>query len=95
MKINDKELPTEILEYFKQSIDEMSDKELIEMSKAIPDAIRGFRPNHADPKVIRKRLVPMLASAEAPVQLQKLLQAATIQRKFIAVLSEEAFLVDG
>lgn len=93
MKINNKELPTEILEYFKQSIDEMSDKELLEMSKAIPDAIRGFRPNHADPKVIRKRLVPMLANAEAPVQLQKLLQAATIQRKFIAVLSEEAFLV--
>ena len=35
MKINDKELPPEILEYFKQSIDDMSDKELIDMSKAI------------------------------------------------------------
>ena len=93
MKINDKELPPEILEYFKQSIDDMSDKELIDMSKAIPDAIRGFRPNHADPKVIRKRLIPMLANSEAPVPILKLLQAATIQRKFIAVLSEEAFLV--
>ena len=93
MKVNDKELPPEILEYFKQSIDEISDKELIEMSKSIPDVIRGFRPNHADPKVIRKRIVPMLANSEVSAPILKLLQASTIQRKFIAVLSEEAFLV--
>jgi hypothetical protein len=93
MKVNDKELPKEILEYFKESINEMSDKDLIEMSKSIPDVIRGFRPNHADPKVIRKRIAPILANSEMPVPILKLLQVSTIQRKFIAVLSEEAFSV--
>ncbi len=93
MKIDDKEVDRKIVDFYLACLERMPEDELLAKAKDVPQATKGFRPKHADPKIVRQRLRPYFAqSGEYPVGFLDLLREATLQAKFLAVVDETVLI---
>ena len=93
MKIDDKEVDRKIVDFYLACLKRMPEDDLLAKAKGVPQATNGFRPEHADPKIIRQRLEPYFAqSGKYPAGFLDLLREATLQAKFLAVVDETVLI---
>jgi len=92
--IDDIPVPEDILCEFQKIIDNIPGSVLKMFITSRPYLLKGFRPGHLQPKVVRQRLKGMLKnSGSLGGDLTSLLSAESLNLQFIAVLSIQALQV--
>lgn len=103
--VNDAETPTQtdsdrmesgfddprVLEYFRARVQMAEAPVLLPLVRKYKvDLVKGFRPGHEDPKVVRKRLHALLEERDGVRKCSVILREISLRMPVISVLSDEA-----
>lgn len=83
-------IPDSIKQYWIDAINQASDSELSSATKTFPEFLQGFRPNHVNADVLKKRLQQNIQQSTHTEKVLAVLSQITLHRRFFLVLSEEA-----
>ena len=80
----------DVLAYYKNSVEAMSDLELISGSRKMPDLMRGLKQDRPNVEQLRERVLAKLQLKTIPPPVLEILRSATLADGLIVVLSERA-----
>ena len=95
MIIDEHEVPNEILQYFKSSIENLSDVSIVAAGKKLPSLIEGLNQKKPNLKIVRERINGQLDRKSIPVPIMELLREGTHSEDFFAALSLRAIKHGG
>ena len=95
MIIDEHEVPNEILQYFKSSIENLSDASIVAAGKKMPSLIEGLNQKKPNLKIVRERINGQLDRKSIPVPIMELLREGTHSEDFFAALSLRAIKHGG
>ena len=95
MIIDEHEVPNEILQYFKSSIENLSDASIVAAGKKLPSLIEGLNQKKPNLKIVRERINGQLDRKSIPVPIMELLREGTHSEDFFAALSLRAIKHGG
>ena len=95
MIIDEHEVPTEIFQYYKSSIENLSDASIVAVGKKLPSLIEGLNQRKPNLKIVRERINGQLDRKSIPVPIMELLREGTHSEDFFAALSLRAIKHGG
>jgi hypothetical protein len=95
MIIDEHEVPNEIFQYYKSSIENLSDVSIVAAGKKLPSLIEGLNQKKPNLKIVRERINGHLDRKSIPVPIMELLREGTHSEDFFAALSLRAIKHGG
>ena len=95
MIIDEHEVPNEIFQYYKSSIENLSDVSIVAAGKKLPSLIEGLNQKKPNLKIVRERINGQLDRKSIPVPIMELLREGTHSEDFFAALSLRAIKHGG
>ena len=83
MIIDDHEVPIEIFQYYKSSIENLSDVSIVAAGKKLPSLIEGLNQKKPNLKIVRERINGQLDRKSIPVPIMELLREGTHSEDFL------------